>query len=136
MNFHRSEPPLEPDEQPKVEMLFRNGTLTAVCILLSFSLTFVTQWAHNPVPWGLADLPTLVLLSLGIVMQVISLKNLLKHDSLERGPFDAATRLFVRGVVATSLGVISAIVVDFFILIAPFTPASTVGLPPETSTIF
>src|SRR5690606_31428157 len=136
MNFHRSEPPLEPDEQPKVEMLFRNGTLTAVCILLSFSLTFVTQWAHNPVPWGLADLPTLILLTLGILMQAWALKALLTHESLKRSVFDAASRNFVRGVALTSLGVISALVVDLFLLISPLAQGSLMGLPPETGAIF
>lgn len=124
------------DEEPRVEMLFRNGTLTAVCILLSFSLTFVTQWAHNPVPWGLADLPTLILLTLGILMQAWSLKELLTHDSLKRSVFDAASQTFVRGVAMTSLGVISAVVIDLFLLISPLAENSILGLPPETAPLF
>jgi hypothetical protein len=63
--------------------LFRNGTLTVSGILLSFSLSFVTQWANNPVPWMLTDLPTVVLLSAGIVFQIIALVRLLRHDSVE-----------------------------------------------------
>jgi len=122
---------MNPDnEEPKVEMLFRNGTLTAVCILLSFSLTFATQWAHNPIPWGIVDLPTLILLSLGIIIQATALKKFLRHDSLERRIFDAATRLFIIGVGTTSLGVISALVVDFLILISPFATDDQTGLFP------
>lgn len=40
------------ENEQLVEMLFRNGTLTVSGILLSFSLSFVTQWANNPVPWN------------------------------------------------------------------------------------
>ena len=105
------------DDEPLVEILFRNGTRTVVGILLSFSLTFVTQWAHNPIPWQLPDLPTLLLLMAGIVLQVLALKKLLRHDSLKRRVYDSAHRLFLGGVLVTSAGVVSAIVVDFIELV-------------------
>ncbi|WP_245472676.1 hypothetical protein [Mesorhizobium sp. M7A.F.Ca.MR.148.00.0.0] len=39
-----------------VETVFRNGTVTAVGILLAFSLGFITHWAANLIP--VADLPS------------------------------------------------------------------------------
>lgn len=104
----------EDEKEPLVEMLFRNGTLTVVGILLSFSLTFVTQWAHNPIPWQLSDLPTLILLSAGIVGQAYSLIILLRHESLRRRVYDRASKWFVAGLSLTATGVISAIVIDFW----------------------
>lgn len=107
----------DPKNEPLVEMLFRNGTLTVVGILLSFSLTFLTQWAQNPIPWTLVDLPTLILLTLGIVTQGYSLALFLKHDSLRRSVYDRAARWFLAGISFTGAGVISAILVDLFLLV-------------------
>lgn len=106
----------EPGEQ-RVELLFRNGTVTVVGIVLAFSLGFLTQWASNPIPWTMVDLPTVGLISLGITLQTIALLKLLQHTSLERTKFDRATSQFVAGVVSTVIGVISAIVIDFIQLV-------------------
>lgn len=106
-----------PGEQ-RVELLFRNGTITVVGIILAFSLGFLTQWANNPIPWTLFDLPTIVLISAGIAIQLGALVKLLNHDSLVRSQFDKATRLFVVGLVTTVAGVISAVVIDFVQLVA------------------
>lgn len=105
------------DKEQLVELLFRNGTLTVSGILLSFSLSFVTQWANNPIPWTLSDLPTVVLLSGGIVLQIIALVRLLRHDSVRRAMYDRAARLMVIGVILTCTGVISAMVIDLIKLL-------------------
>jgi len=106
------------NEDQLVEMLFRNGTLTVVGILMSFSLSFLTQWANNPLPWELVDLPTLLLLSVGIIAQGISLALLLRHNSLQRRFYDKASKWFLLGILLTVSGVISAIVIDFIQLVA------------------
>lgn len=106
------------ESEPLVEMLFRNGTLTVVAVVLSFSLSFVTQWAHNPIPWEFSDLPTLLLLSTGIVCQGISLGLLLRHDSVKRRIYDRASWWFIIGIASTGAGVISAIVIDFIQLVS------------------
>lgn len=101
------------DSEPVVEMLFRNGTLTVVGILLSFSLTFVTQWAHNPLPWDLFDLPTILLLIAGIGFQAYALVVFLRHDSLRRLVYDHGAKCFITGICLTAAGVIGAVVIDF-----------------------
>ncbi|WP_348649840.1 hypothetical protein [Sinorhizobium sp. BG8] len=104
---------MKDDDDQLIETLFRNGTLTVVGIVLSFSLGFVTQWTSNPIPWQIIDLPALLLLVLGIVLQIITLKILLHPISLKRTSYDKANRLFMCGVVATSSGVFMAILTDF-----------------------
>ena len=104
---------LNDDNEQLIETLFRNGTLTVVGIVLSFSLGFLTQWASNPIPWQLIDLPTIILLSLGIIWQVMALVGLLQPASLKKNVFDRANRKFVIGVITTSVGVIAAVVIDF-----------------------
>jgi len=106
------------DNEQLVEMLFRNGTLTVSGILLSFSLGFVTQWTNNPIPWSLSDLPTVLLLTGGIVFQIVALVRLLRHDSVRRTMYDKATRYMITGVSLTGVGVISAMVVDLIKLLA------------------
>lgn len=99
--------------EPLVEMLFRNGTLTVVGIVVSFSLTFITQWAHNPIAWGIDDVPALVLLVTGIIAQARSLVTFLGHDSLRRSVYDRASRWFIVGLCLTATGVVCGVVVDF-----------------------
>ena len=41
----------QPDGDERVEILFRNGTITVVGIVVAFSLGFLTHWAANPIPW-------------------------------------------------------------------------------------
>ena len=110
----RSETLLNTEEsEPLVEMLFRNGTLTVVGILLSFSLTFITQWAHNPLPWGLVDIPAVGLLVAGIVGQAYALVIFLGHDSLRRQIYDKGSRWFIVGLCLTAAGVVAGLVADF-----------------------
>lgn len=108
---------LNETEEPRVELLFRNGTLTVIGIMLAFSLNFLTQWANNPIAWGLVDLPTIALISGGIVVQMVALIRLLHHDSTIRAYFDLATRIFVVGMGLTTAGVIAGIVIDFLLLV-------------------
>jgi hypothetical protein len=108
---------MQDEKDQVVELLFRNGTLTVSGILLSFSLSFVTQWANNPIPWTMSDLPTVVLLSAGIILQFLALIRLLRHDSVKRRLYDVSTRLMVIGIVLTCTGVISAMVIDLFLLV-------------------
>ncbi|WSH24936.1 hypothetical protein U8Q07_33255 (plasmid) [Rhizobium ruizarguesonis] len=75
---------LNDDDEHLIETLFRNGTITVVGVVLSFSLGFLTQWASNPIPWRLADLPTLVVITIGIVFQLRSLALLLQTSSLKK----------------------------------------------------
>lgn len=109
---------LEDEDEPVVELLFRSGTLTVCGILLSFSLTFVTQWANNPIPWELRDLPTLILLIVGIGFQLAALARFLGHNSTKRRVFDRANQLLLTGIVLTSAGVVSAIVIDFIEMVS------------------
>jgi hypothetical protein len=109
---------LNDDDEHLIETLFRNGTITVVGIVLSISLGFLTQWASNPIPWKLVDLPTLILISIGIVLQLRSLAYLLKTESLKKVVYDKASGLFLKGVITTGTGVFLAILVDTFRLLA------------------
>ncbi|MDR6635405.1 hypothetical protein J2X72_004219 [Phyllobacterium sp. 1468] len=108
---------LNDDDEHLIETLFRNGTITVVGVVLSFSLGFLTQWASNPIPWRLTDLPTLVVIAIGIVFQLRSLALLLQTSSLKKVVYDKASRLFLHGVMITGAGVFLAILIDTFRLL-------------------
>lgn len=107
------------DNEQLIETLFRNGTITVVGIVLAFSLGFLTQWAANPLPWKLIDLPPTGLIIIGIVLQIRALAALLQPHSLKRNVYDQANRRFLNGVIATGSGVILAIIIDLIVLVAP-----------------
>lgn len=112
---------LNDDNEQLIETLFRNGTLTVVGIVLSFSLGFLSQWANNPLPWSLADAPPVLLLCAGIIWQIMALVGLLAPGSLKKNVFEKANRQFAIGVILTSAGVFAAIVIDLAKLL--FSPA-------------
>jgi len=100
------------DNDQLVDVVFRNGSLTAVGIVLSFSLGFLTQWANNPIPWALTDLPTVAVLASGIVLQLRALAALLNTTTLRKRPFERANRTFLYGVTLTAAGVFIGILTD------------------------
>jgi hypothetical protein len=97
----------------EIEPVFRNGTVTVVGIVLSFSLGFMTQWGANPRPWQTVDLPAVALLAAGVVLQLYALALLLDFRSVERRVYARAKNVFLAGVVAISAGVTLALVIDF-----------------------
>mgnify|MGYP001243230897 CR=1 FL=1 len=101
------------EPEPKVEAIFRNGTLTVVGIILAFSLGFVSHWAGNPVPWQLYDGFALAPILFGIGLQVRALSILLGHDCLNRPVFERANRIFMRGLLLASVGVALAVTFDY-----------------------
>jgi magnesium-transporting ATPase (P-type) len=105
------------ESEPVIDTVFRNGTLTVIGIILSFSLTFLSQWAQNPVPWTLRELPTMALLGAGIITQGSSLVIFMRHDSLQRRVYDKASKRFLYGLAMTTSGIFLAIFLDLVDLI-------------------
>ena len=65
-----------------IDATFRNGSMTAVGIILGFSLNFITRWGANPVPWHLMDLFAAVPLLAGVAMQIWAFAMLLRPESI------------------------------------------------------
>ena len=103
--------PREPPEA-RIDATFRNGSMTVVGVLTAFSLGFLNTWASNPNEWRLTDLPTLVMISTGIVFQARALWRLLRPNSLKKSVFEAGNRLFALGLLLTAIGVILSIAID------------------------
>ena len=72
-----SSPSQGTDQEERIDATFRNGSITAVGIILGFSLSFLSQWASNPIAWSRVDIAAAVPLVFGIVLQAIALADLL-----------------------------------------------------------
>jgi uncharacterized membrane protein len=99
-------------EVDRIEAVFRNGSVTVVGVIVGFSLTFLTAWASNPLPWSLYDLYGIVPLIAGVCAQLFSLAALLRPDSLEMQRYERAIRVFLIGLGLVAIGVAIAICVD------------------------
>ncbi len=105
------------DHKPVEGMLdptFRNGTMTAVGIMLGFSLSFIIAWATHSGPWQEADVLAIIPLLSGIYSQTIALAHLLRPNSLEIPRYHKAMKLFLWGLALTATGVSIGILLDIF----------------------
>ncbi len=116
--------PPQPEDtkvQPKALMdpTFRSGTITAVAILLGFSLNFLSRWALYPSVWTVYDAMAVVPLIAGTGLQVWSIVMLLSHDSLRVAFYDRATRLFLIGLCVVAIGIAAAVLIELLGLSGP-----------------
>jgi hypothetical protein len=94
-----------------IDATFRNGSLTAISVIVGFYLSFLNRWAAEPGPWEVYDLAAVAAIIIGIALQVSSLASLLSVRSLLLRNYVRAVRLFLLGV-AVSIGVALAIAAD------------------------
>jgi hypothetical protein len=91
---------------------FRNGTLTAISVIVGFSLSFLSRWAGTPGKWHTADLSAITLIIVGTGLQILALAAMLFVSSLVAEKYARAIRLFLIGLVIVAVGVATAIFAD------------------------
>ena len=101
-----------PAAAPLIEAVFRNGTITAFGITVSFTLGFLSQWASSPGVWRIYDLAPVFAIFGGATLQIRALALLLPVESLLKTTYDRATRLYLIGFAMTGLGVFAAVSFD------------------------
>jgi hypothetical protein len=99
-------------ESASIHPLFRNGSLTAISVLVGFSLSFLSHWAGTPGKWHVADLIAVTLIVIGIGLQIWALASMLFVSSLIAAKYTRAIRLFLVGLAIVALGIAAAIVAD------------------------
>jgi hypothetical protein len=109
-------PPLTPPAQRpnRIDSTFRNGSVTAIGVVLAFSLGFLNNWASLPGNWIPEDLAAVILIATGIVFQIWSLAGMLSVASLEEPNYRRIVRIFLIGLSLVSIGVLVAIAGDAF----------------------
>jgi hypothetical protein len=104
---------LDPPEEPSsIEATFRNGSLTAISVVVGFSLTFLNRWAALPGTWTKSDLAAVLAIVVGIAFQIASLSSLLSPRSLLLRNYIRAVRAFLVGLGLVAIGVAVAIASD------------------------
>jgi hypothetical protein len=96
----------------RIDSTFRNGSLTAVGIILGFSLSFINSWTSNPNDWSRIDILPMALLVLGTALQVKVLADLLARDSLLAVKYDRTRRMFLLGLAVVAVGIAIALTND------------------------
>ncbi|PZQ17901.1 MAG: hypothetical protein DI565_04020 [Ancylobacter novellus] len=98
--------------ETRIEPVFRNGTITAFGITVSFTLGFLSQWASTPGTWRFYDVFPVLAIFAGALLQIRALALLLPIESLAKRIYDRATRLYLIGFGLTGLGVFAAVSFD------------------------
>ena len=78
-----------------IHLLFRNGSLTAISVLVGFSLSFLSHWAGTPGQWHVTDLIAVTLIVIGIGLQIWALSSMLFVSSLIAEKYMHVVRLFL-----------------------------------------
>lgn len=99
-------------EPAKIDAAFRNGSITAISVLVGFSLSFLPRWAALPGPWGRTDLVAVSGIAIGIVLEILATGMLLSIRSLETARYNRALAIFLVGLGFVAAGVAIAIVGD------------------------
>jgi hypothetical protein len=85
------------NSRPMINETFRNGSITAVGVLLAFSLGYLTEWALNDEAWRAADVLAFGPMVVGAALQVRGLASLLQPESLEAVRHRRAIAVFLWG---------------------------------------
>ena len=93
----------------RIEAEFRNGSLTAISVIVGFSLSFLARWAATPGKWHVLDLIAVVLIVVGSVLQIFALGSLLFLSSMVVANYERAVRIFLVGLAIVAVGVVMAI---------------------------
>ncbi|MGO4524784.1 hypothetical protein AB4097_07950 [Microvirga sp. 2MCAF35] len=104
--------PIEPEERQRVDSTFRNGSITAIGVVVGFSLGFLSRWSALPGEWTHSDLISVALIALGLALQVKALADLLLVSSLQLKRYNRSVRFFLAGLILVGLGIVLAVFAD------------------------
>jgi hypothetical protein len=107
-----SKPDEPASQRSTVDPTFRNGSLTAIGVVVGFSLGFLSRWAGTPGTWSYADLLAVAAITIGIALQIKSLADLLSIRSLVMTRYNRSIRIFMAGLILVAMGVVIAIFAD------------------------
>ncbi|MBQ0824392.1 hypothetical protein HPT29_012260 [Microvirga terrae] len=104
---------VKPAEEPqRVDSTFRNGSITAIGVVVGFSLSFLSRWSALPGDWANSDLVSVALITMGLALQVKALADLLLVSSLQLKRYNRSVRFFLTGLSLVGLGVVLAVFAD------------------------
>src|SRR4051794_1526210 len=104
---------LDPAGQPAmIDSAFRNGSGTVMGVLGGFSPAFLSPWAGLPGASRSADLYAVAAITLGLLLQVKAVADMLSVKSLFLVRYNRTVRIFFAGLILVFIGVAAAIFAD------------------------
>jgi len=90
---------------------YRQGVITAITVLLGFSLAFLRFWGlESPGSWTLRSLIAAAALVLAIGLQIVALFRSLRIEDDEVGEYRKTVRWFLASAVILLAGVLGAMI--------------------------
>jgi hypothetical protein len=99
-------------ERTTIDSTFRNGSLTAMGVVVAFSLGFLSRWAGLPGSWTGSDIFAVAAITLGVSLQVKALVDMLSVRSLIVVRYNRTVRVFLGGLILVTAGIAAAIFAD------------------------
>jgi hypothetical protein len=93
----------------RIDATFRNGSMTAIGVVVGFSLGFLSNWATSYGEWLTPDIVAVALIILGIALQIRALAGMMTVSSLILATYNRLVRFFLIGLLLTASGVSLAI---------------------------
>jgi hypothetical protein len=100
----------QPNIPERIAPEFRNGSLTAISVIVGFSLSFLSRWAGTPGKWYTADLFAVGVIVAGCALQIWSLGAMLFVSSMVAANYTRAIRVFLVGLALVAVGVALALI--------------------------
>jgi multisubunit Na+/H+ antiporter MnhB subunit len=90
----------------------RNGSITALGVLLGFSIAILSEWSNRPGKWELVGAIPLFLYGSSVALQVFALYRALQIPRETQAQHRRTINLAVVGLVVMFLGFLSTIAID------------------------
>jgi len=90
----------------------RNGSITALGVLLGFSIAILSEWSNRPGKWELVGAIPLFLYGSSVALQVLALYRALQVPREMQAQHRRTINLAVIGLVVMFVGFLSTIVID------------------------
>jgi len=108
----------------------RSGSITALGVLLGFSITILGDWSNRPGKWDLVGTIPLLLYGSSVALQVVALYRALQIPREIREDHRRSINLAIIGLIVMFVGFLSTIVIDVFAEAPVNTPAA-INRPPN-----
>jgi membrane protease YdiL (CAAX protease family) len=107
--------------EPRISDTERSGSITALGVLLGFSITILSDWSNRPGEWELVGAIPLFLYGSSVALQVLALYRALQVPRETQAQHRRTIKLAIIGLLVMFVGFLSTIVLDVHAK-APVTP--------------
>ena len=94
---------------------YRQGIVTAITVVIAFTLTFLRFWAFEAEGrWSTKSAVTAITVGLGLIAQVVALLRALSINDDEPAHYAITVRIFATGIILIAVGVLASAYVFAF----------------------